>query len=526
MDATTSIWTTLIPLLSTLALLSRAPDFSWATCVPYMLPMLIPLLARLPSWSACVTFVRGGWTVFLTKPTLSFTSRLKMRLWDEEPNSLVRSFSTVLWEWNRLNKVTNCKHLLEESASSRYYEEPSTSNVLPFFVDDVANRFWNVERPDVLYTMWVERTTDREGMVYSEVLLKIDFMGSNANPNSVIDHLEMVGREAKRIGSERHRVQRVLVSKTRDVSEEGARGPAFMAYEFHTTSSFSNFFCEEAETVRSDLRHFLENKASYARTGRPWTYTVLNEGPPGVGKTKLVKAIAAMTGYTLIVINLAHIKSAQMLYEAFHTTTLAGETVPHNKRLYYIPEVDTQMFDALKARTNDAAGLVAGRNAAAVLAAVTAANAATATATATATGAAAANTVGGKPATVALPGFTEDKTPTLGEILNVLDGVPERHGHILILDTNHLADLDPALIRPGRVDRILSWRKLSSDSTRRFLENYYSVTIPKTVVFPDRLYSAAELQSLAALQESWETFGKGRSGRMGRSRRLTNAPPV
>lgn len=493
MDATNSIWTMLIPLLSTLALLSRTPDVSWMTYVPYMLPLLIPLLARLPSWSACITFVRGGWNVFLTKPTLSFTSRLKVRMWDEEPNSLVRNFSTVLWEWNRLNKVTNCKHLLEEAGSSRYYEEP-TSDVLPFFVDDVANRFWNVDRPEILYTMWVERTTDREGMVYSEVLLRIDFMDAHANPNTVIEHLEMVAREAKRIASERHRVQRVLVSKTRESSEEGGRGPAFMAYEFHTTSGFSNFFCEEAETVRADLRHFLEHKESYTRTGRPWTYTVLNEGPPGVGKTKLVKAIAALTGYTLIVINLAHIKSAQMLYEAFHTTTLAGETVPHDKRLYYIPEVDTQMFDALKARTNDAQA--ANRTAVAALVA-----------------AVATPSSGIKQPTAPLPSLTEDKAPTLGEILNVLDGVPERHGHILILDTNHLADLDPALIRPGRVDRILSWRKLSSESTRRFLENYYSAAIPKSEVFPDRVYSAAELQSLAAQHTSWTSFREKRTRR-------------
>jgi len=505
MDTSTSIWTTtLIPLLSTLALLSRSPDFSWATCVPYMLPMLIPLLARMPKWTTITGCFRGGCAVLLKKPELSFTARLKLRSWDDEPNSVVRNFSTVLWEWNRFNKVANCKHLLEEATAIRYYDEQSNTTP-PFFVDDAVNRFWNVDCPDVLYTMWVERTTDREGTIFSEVLVRIDFMALHANPNRVIEHLEFIAKEAKRIGAERHRVQRVLVSTTRtDSGEEGVRGPAFMAYEFHTTSGFNNFFCEEAETVRADLRHFLENKASYTRTGRPWTYTVLNEGPPGVGKTKLVKAIAAMTGYTLIVINLAHIKTAQMLYEAFHTTTLAGETVPHDKRLYYIPEVDTQLFEALKSRKNDAEteGLTAAASAAAAAAAAAASTVANAVAVTNAKAAAA-----GKQSVVAMPGLVESKAPTLGEILNVLDGVPERHGHILILDTNHLADLDPALIRPGRVDRILSWRKLSSDSMRRFLENYYSVTIPKTVVFPDRVYSAAELQSLAAQRDSWETFG-------------------
>lgn len=41
----------------------------------------------------------------------------------------------------------------------------------------------------------------------------------------------------------------------------------------------------------------------------------------------------------------------------------------------------------------------------------------------------------------------------LSGILNVLDGVVETPGRIVIMTTNHPELLDPALIRPGRIDR-------------------------------------------------------------------------
>jgi hypothetical protein len=39
---------------------------------------------------------------------------------------------------------------------------------------------------------------------------------------------------------------------------------------------------------------------------------------------------------------------------------------------------------------------------------------------------------------------------------------------------------------------------MSSASVRRFLENYYSESVPSGAKLPDRAFSAAELQSLVA----------------------------
>lgn len=46
----------------------------------------------------------------------------------------------------------------------------------------------------------------------------------------------------------------------------------------------------------------------------------------------------------------------------------------------------------------------------------------------------------------------EKETPTLAGLLNTLDGVSTPHGLITIMTTNYFEKLDPALVRPGRVD--------------------------------------------------------------------------
>ncbi len=486
MDNTNSFVMALVPVLSSLAYLARDGNFSWLAAMPLLLPTLVPLLFFCPSPSALYFKILTLWKGTRSVSGLDFVARLRLRDWPDEPDAIVRVFSVNLWEWNKHGKTVNCRNLMEEAFAQRYWsEDPSSKRTAPIFVDDAHNVFWNVDRPEIQYTMWVERHTDREGNNHAELFLRIHFV-SEQSPNAMVEHIEWLRQSATRIEAARATVQRVLVSTDKEIGssrEDGPRiGPNFMIYEFATTSKFENFFSQEAAIVKADLDVFLKGKAAYERTGRPWTYTVMNEGPPGVGKTKLVKAIAAYTGATLIVLNLHHITDIQTLYDAFHSSVLGGERVPHDQRIYYIPEVDTQMFEVLEDRGKKPATRSAGRDAwkkSAVDAATDAV------------------VIG-----AVMPPAA--KKPTLGEILNVLDGVPERHGHILVLDTNHLAKLDPALIRPGRVDRIVSWRKLDGENVRRYIENLFSTSIPKTVVFPDNKWTAAELQALAHAHGSWD----------------------
>ena len=461
----------LLPLFSTIAYLAREPDFSLWKAIPLLLPMLVPIFALLPTWELCVRRIKQ---FFEGRKGLEFVARQQLRRWNEDPNSLLRKFCIVMWEWNKRSELVGCTRIIEEAnAPGGYYDNQDGDEVYlrgsPLFVDDDVNEFYNKTNSSIRYKMWIERSTDNHGTNTSEIILQISFLGPML-PTHMVDHIEWIKTRADEIVKLKLVKQRVLV--TTDMNGEAdVTAPTFMTYDFNTTSGFSNFFSEEATQVEKDIQHFLQNKSMYERTGRPWTYSVLNEGPPGVGKTKLVKAVAAMTGYTLIVINLQHIPNVRTLYEAFHSSVLAGETIPHTRRLYYIPEVDTQAGEALKTRgatqrgskkedepmkTDSVEGLL--KNAMA----------------------------------------KQTAKPTLGEILNVLDGVPERSGHILIMDTNHIEDLDAALIRPGRVDRILRWQKLSAENVRAYVENYYGKPVPKSVRLPDRAFSAAEIGSLVA----------------------------
>jgi chaperone BCS1 len=70
---------------------------------------------------------------------------------------------------------------------------------------------------------------------------------------------------------------------------------------------------------------------------------------------------------------------------------------------------------------------------------------------------------------------------SLATLLNAIDGVLASEGRLLILTTNHLEKLDPALIRPGRIDKKVFMGNLNKDMVY-FMASKFFDKVPSRVI--------------------------------------------
>jgi len=73
--------------------------------------------------------------------------------------------------------------------------------------------------------------------------------------------------------------------------------------------------------------------------------------------------------------------------------------------------------------------------------------------------------------------FKKKDELNLAGILNVLDGVVDTPSRMLIITTNHPEMLDPALIRPGRIDKKLFLGYISASDLVNMIEHYFQTSL-------------------------------------------------
>jgi hypothetical protein len=274
-----------------------------------------------------------------------------------------------------------------------------------------------------------------------------------------------------KLGTNKYFFNMMVQTKKRD----GIQNPLptthimFTKHKFTTSRTFDNVFFDQREDVQNHTEFFLNRKDWYDAKGIPHTLGFMFHGSPGCGKTSTIKAIANVGRRHIINIHLSEIKSKEQLNHLFFNDEInvwdngktERYTIPVNERMYVIEDIDAMGDIVLRRELK-------------------------------------------KPVEkkVQMDDFgnikEEEENPIdLSFLLNLLDGTLESSGRILAITTNFPERIDSALIRPGRIDMIVQFKKCSLSVLREMVESFYDVLVTDIEdVSLDGKWSPAEVNQI------------------------------
>lgn len=216
----------------------------------------------------------------------------------------------------------------------------------------------------------------------------------------------------------------------------------------------------EKEHLLQDLEKFRASRHRYRRLGVPYHRGYLLYGPPGTGKTSLVSGIAAKCGMSIYVVNLTEFNDRRL--------KSAINDVPENSVILF-EDIDCMRTGHRRLEPE----MAIDRH----------------------------SPAGGKKDDSGQPGVT------LSGLLNVLDGFHAPENVVFVMTTNHMDMLDPALLRPGRID----YKLFMGDATDSQRVELYQRFFPEATDGEARDFAQAhctetmaEFQGLLlALEQDW-----------------------
>ena len=397
----------------------------------------------------------------------------------KENVSNIQTFS----KYEDINKMVD---LFVVSQKEKFVLEPHIYAVCNFYEDNTNNGKMTTKTENITITIYSYK--------YSISYLK------NYIDKITFDYLD-------EIKTNRYNKKFIYTLEKTSCVEDETKYSCWSESKFVSCRNFSNMFFEGKNDLINQINFFLNNKEWYESKGIPWTCGIGLYGPPGTGKTSFIKALANYTGHHLVFISLKLIKTKQQLMNFFFEDTYNNNNEPNSitfdKKITIFEDIDcigdivlkrTEKFNARNKNKNtinylnekDSNDVVKLGDIAKLIE---------------------LNNSEGQKQHVIGPAYAEEPI-TLDDLLNLWDGVRETPGRILIITSNHYDELDPALIRPGRIDITHEFKNANRETIAKIYKHLFQTDIcqDKLQEIQEYLYSPAEIINMFLSNKTEERF--------------------
>jgi len=216
--------------------------------------------------------------------------------------------------------------------------------------------------------------------------------------------------------------------------------------EWESSITFDNSYFHNKENILKKIDFFLNNKEWYYERGIPYNLGILLYGEPGGGKTRFIKQLLNHTKRHAIDIKLVDSFDFDELKKIIHNEKIMDEfIIPQEKRIIIFEDIDA-VGDVLKDRDKKKEEI--NNHIHTIKITKQKKN---------------NDNIDNSKEKSPQHKIIQESDNNLSHFLNIIDGLNECSGRIIIMTTNKIDFLDPAIIRPGRIDIKIEFKKCTCE---------------------------------------------------------------